>query len=413
MNSPQTLLLALTVIAAASLAFGWLARRLGQPPVLGELAAGIALGPTLFGGRLPGLLFPGSIRPTLSGLADLGLAVFMCIIGMEVDRHLLRGIGQVVLRIAAGATVVPFGLGVAFAVVYARWNHIAHSVPFVLFMGVALSATAFPVLARIIDDRGLRATVIGTVALATAAVCDVAVWTALAVVQIVAGADAPGARWRILLVILYIPAMFLVARPVLLRLLPDRNLTPIEFGIAAVGLCASAGITEFLGLNLMFGAFLFGLIIPERSLVRADLLRGSRLAIGLLLPIYFIMAGLSINLTDLNISDLRDLALIMLIAIGGKSVGTLICARSVHIRWQHSTILSILMNTRGLTELVILAIGLRIGVLDSRLYSLMMVMAVTTTAMTGPLLRKLMPVTPAEAENSAADVDKSASAADK
>lgn len=391
MNNPQTYFLALAAAVAVSLAFSQVARLLRQPPVIGEIVAGIILGPTLFGGTLSNLVLPVPVRPFLTGLANLGLAVFMCVVGMEVDLRLLRGTGHVVVGTAAGATLVPLGCGAGLAVALTHWQHVPDPTAFVLFMGVAIAATAFPVLARILDDRELGPTLIGTIALTTAAVCDLIAWTALAAVEIVASAKSPQAHWRLLLIIPYVPVMFAAVRPLLRRLLPDRQLTPARFAIAAVGLFLSAGITELIGLQLVFGAFLFGLVMPKHPAARADLLHGCRFATVLLLPIYFVTAGLQVNLAKLNAADLGELGLIVVVAIVSKAGGTMLGARSVGLRWRQSAVLGNLMNTRGLTELVILTVGLRIGVIGTRLNSLMVVMALVTTATTGPLLSRLMP----------------------
>lgn len=389
MNNPQTYFFALAAVVVVAVVFGQIARLLRQPPVIGEIIAGILLGPTLFGGALSNLVLPVTVRPFLTGLANLGLAVFMCVVGMEIDLRLLRGTGRVVVAAAAGATLVPLGCGAALAMVLTHWRDVPDPTAFVMFMGVAIAATAFPVLARILDDRGLGPTLLGTISLSTAAVCDLVAWTALAAVEIVATAGSPLVHWRLLLLMPYGAIMLRVVRPLLRRLLPDRQLTPAGFAIAVAGLFLSAGMTQLIGLHLVFGGFLFGLIMPEHPTARADLLRGCRFATVLLLPIYFVTAGLQVNLANLNAVDLAELALIVVVAIVSKFGGTMLGARSVGLSWQQSAALGNLMNTRGLTELVILTVGLQIGVLDTRLYSLMVMMALVTTAMTGPLLSRL------------------------
>ncbi|GHG42654.1 MULTISPECIES: cation:proton antiporter [Amycolatopsis] len=372
---------------------GRLARALGQPAVLGEIVAGILAGPTLFHGAIAQTLFPVDIRPQLTGLASVGLVLFMFAVGLEFDHARLRGSGRVAGATALGASVVPFALGSAFAL-YLVGRHPGNRLGFVLFLGVALSVTAFPVLARILTDRGMHRTTIGTVALSAAAVCDLAAWTMLAAVQAIVGGGGGTDHWLVLLVVPFAAALFLVVRPVLRWLLTRTGGEAPHLGQFAVVLAcllASAAVTQLLGLHFVFGAFLFGLAVPRRGTakVREDLLHRTQATTALLLPVYFVVAGLNVDLSRIGTSGLLELGAIIVVAVAGKFAGTFAGARTQGVSARQSAILATLMNTRGLTELIALGVGLQIGVLDRELYSLMVVMAVVTTAMSGPLLRWL------------------------
>jgi Kef-type K+ transport system membrane component KefB len=388
-------LLDLTLILVVAMAFGWMARRIGQPPVLGEILAGVLLGPSLLNGAVSRTLFPVPIRPFLTAVADLGLVAFMFIIGMELDRRTRHGLGRVTAATALGATLLPFGLGLLLAVYLASHDRIHHRLGFVLFIGVATSITAFPVLARIVTDRGMNRTFVGTAALSAAAVCDLTAWTLLAVVQaIVQGVS----RWQVVLIIPFAALMLLVVRPLLRRFLsgpadPGHPVPAGHLALVLAGLLTSAAVTQLLGLQFVFGAFLFGLIMPDRATapVCAGIRDRLQFATLLLLPVFFVVAGLKVNLATVGWAGLGDLGLILAVTIVGKFGGAFAGARTQGFPVRQAAMLATLMNTRGLTELIVLSVGLQIGVIDGRLYSLMVVMAVVTTGMAGPLLRLLAP----------------------
>ncbi|WP_369776752.1 cation:proton antiporter [Streptomyces sp. R33] len=397
MNTHQTtsLLLGLAAIVILARVLGALARRLGQPAVIGEVLAGIALGPTLFHGAISDALFPVSIRPLLSALAAVGVAVFMFIVGLEWDAKLIRGSGSLAVGISFSSIVVPFGLGTVLALYLMNDYGTDNQTAFMLFMGIAMSITAFPVLARILTDRNMTRTPLGVVALACASIDDVLAWSVLAAVVAISG-SADGDQWRILLAIPYLLGMLFVLRPLLQRYVarrPALRLTPTVFGCIIAGLLLSAAATEWVGLHYIFGAFLFGVILPRtgteqlRSKVHERLgeMNGT-----LLLPVFFLVAGLKVDLSGLNMDGLGALALILLVAVGGKFIGAFTAARLNRMPVRQSAALATLMNTRGLTELIVLNVGLQLGFLDKGLYSLMVVMAVVTTAMAGPLLSWLL-----------------------
>ncbi|MFE3554836.1 cation:proton antiporter [Streptomyces sp. NPDC059193] len=393
MNPHQTtsLLLGLAAIVILARVLGALARRLGQPAVIGEVLAGIALGPTLFDGAISDVLFPGDIRPLLSALAAVGVAVFMFIVGLEWDATLIRGSGSLAASVSFSSILVPFGLGMVLALYLMDEYGTGDQTAFMLFMGIAMSITAFPVLARILTDRKMTRSPLGVVALACASIDDVLAWTVLAGVVVLSGSGGAD-EWRILLAVPYLLGMLFVLRPMLQRYAdrrPELRLTPTVFASVVAGLLLSAAVTEWVGLHYIFGAFLFGVVLPRTGTERLRSEVHDRLGEmngTLLLPVFFLVAGLKVDLSDLDMGGLGALALILLVAVGGKFTGAFVAARLNRMPVRQSAALAALMNTRGLTELIVLNVGLQLGFLSQGLYSLMVVMAVVTTAMAGPLL---------------------------
>jgi len=407
LDDVQLLLADVAIIIILARLLGIAAKRLGQPPVLGEILAGIVLGPTFFHGRITTTLFPPALIPPLTALADIGLVLFMFVVGYEVDLRLIRGREQAAFSVSIGSVVLPLALGSGLGVWLAHRNHVHDVTTFALFIGTAMAATAFPVLARILTDRGLHRTRIGGLALASAAVADVLAWTLLAVVVVMAG-SAP--QWKVLLAIPYAAVMFLLVRP-LLRRLADvyqkaGRLTPNIMATVLAGLLLSAYATNWMGLHFIFGAFLFGLVMPREDVLgmREEMLvRLEQISVLVLLPIYFVVSGLSINLSTIGHSGLTELGAILVVAIAGKLVGAYAGAHIAGIRGRNAGVMATLMNTRGLTELVILSVGLQLHILNKPLYSLMVIMALVTTAMSGPLLRVIYPDRVMEHDIAAAD----------
>ncbi|AGP53578.1 cation:proton antiporter [Streptomyces rapamycinicus] len=389
----QLLFADLALILLLARGLGWLLARVGQPPVVGEILAGVLLGPTLFDGAVASTLFPTDVRMPLTGMADVGVALFMFMVGLEIDTASLRGQGRVTAVSAFGSTVVPFLLGTGLAVWLLHEHDSAQPTAFVVFIGLSVSVTAFPVLARILADRGLSATALGGIALAAAAIVDVVAWVALAGVQAAAGGG--GHHWRVALIVPYVALMLLAVRPLLGRALlrggTAVRVTAPATAIVLIGTLMSATATEAMGMHFIFGAFLFGLLIPRQDTagLRAELLDHTGRITTLLLPVYFVVAGLQVDLSRLRGAELLQLGAILLVAVVGKFGGTFVAARSQGLPTRPAAALGALMNTRGLTELVILGIGLRLKLLDGTLYSLMVVMAVVTTAMTGPVLSRV------------------------
>ncbi|MFJ8577838.1 cation:proton antiporter [Micromonospora sp. NPDC093277] len=386
----QMLFVDLALILLLARGFGVLAVRLGQPPVVGEIFAGILLGPTLFGGWIAETFFPLSVRPLLSGMADVGVALFMFVVGLELERGVLRGMGRRTAVVAAGSILVPFVLGLGLGWHLLSGHGSGRAGAFVVFVGLSVSVTAFPVLARIIADRRLARTTVGAFALATAAVVDVVAWIALAAVQASIGGE--DGHWRVLLLLPYIAVMFLVVRPLLGRLLtggdPANPVSVPRLAAVLSGALLSAAATEAMGMHFIFGAFLFGLVMPTGGAAERGeaIQRQTSQLTAVLLPVYFVVAGLKVDLGGLGLDGLLDFGAILLVAVAGKLGGSYLAARLQGVPPRASLALGALLNTRGLTELIILGVGLRIGLLDDSLYSLMVVMALVTTAMTGPML---------------------------
>ncbi|MEU7858701.1 cation:proton antiporter [Nonomuraea sp. NPDC049141] len=381
---------------------GKVARRLGQPPVMGEIVAGVALGPSLLG-LLPGnpthILFPVEARPLLSAVSQVGLLLFMFGVGWELDARLIKGFGKVAAGVSVGSIGLAFGLGVGLA----TFLYDAHAlvggrqVPyaaFVLFLGAAMSVTAFPVLARILHEHRMTNTRIGVLALASAAVDDVLAWCLLALVTMVATAGGSEDLLRLLtLTLLYAAAMLLVVRPLLTRfvrfsLRPGRPSALLAVIVA--GVLLSSCVTAWIGIHPIFGAFAFGVIMPREpgdelfEVVRRPLQHMS----AILLPVFFIVTGLGVNVGSLGGAGLLELTAIVLVAVAGKLLGSVIPGRLFGLSWREAATLGVLVNTRGLTEIVMLTAGVSLGVLDDRLFTMMVLMALITTMMAGPLLPK-------------------------
>ncbi len=395
------LLLALSAVIILGRVLARLFAYLGQPPVIGEVLAGICLGPSLLGRVAPDLesfLLPGSVAPALSVVAQLGVILYMFIVGLELNAGILRKQGHVTLAISHASIVVPFSLGAVLAIwLYPMLSH--NGVPFTafaLFLSVSMSITAFPVLARILTDRQLSKTDLGAIALACAATDDVSAWCLLALVVGVAQAKVSEALVVTVLTILYIALMFAVVRPLVAKFLPRYSpdgLTPSVMAVILVGVLLSALATEAIGIHAIFGAFLFGAVIPHDSLVAREITRKLQdFVTTLLLPAFFAFTGMrtQIGLLDDWQQWLVCLAIIA-VATAGKFGGTLAASRVMGLGWRESASLGILMNTRGLMELIVLNIGLDLGVISPTLFAMMVVMAIVTTVATSPILSALMP----------------------
>jgi Kef-type K+ transport system membrane component KefB len=376
---------------------GRLFRLIGQPPVIGEVVAGIVLGPSLLGLFWPAgyaYLLPPAIVPQLHAIAHLGVVLYMFAIGLELDTSGLSHIGRVAASVSLAGMVMPFGLGVLLAIgIHGHWApHGVSPFLFALFLGVAMSITAFPVLARILSDRGLTRTPLGQLALLCAAAGDAAAWCLLALVSGAARAEVSHAAAIGAWTSLFLLVMWFVARPLLGRWLMESRPEAIstgQIGVALVALLLSALATEWIGIHALFGAFVLGAMIPHDSPLAEQLGKHiENVVVVLLLPAFFAFTGMR---TEIGlVSGCQDwllCGLIIVVATVGKFGGTFAAARFAGQSWRDSAALGVLMNTRGLMELIVLNVGLDLGIITPRLFAMMVIMALVTTIATTPVLQ--------------------------
>jgi Kef-type K+ transport system membrane component KefB len=393
-----TLLLQIIVIVLAARAFGALFQRFGQPPVIGEIVAGIVLGPSLLGAVAPGVfefLFPPASTGLLKLFAEIGVLLFLFTVGLELDVDRIRARAQTAVVVSHASIVVPYFLGVAVSLVlYAEFAPPGVGfLPFALFMGIAMSITAFPVLVRILKERGLFGTHLGSTAVTAAAVDDVTAWSLLAMVVAIAGSHGFwAASVTMLLTLVFIGAMLYLVGPQFRRALSGHaeREEPGKTAVAAVLVLvlASALATEWIGIHALFGAFLAGVVMPRQRRFRAYLTeRLEEFSSVFLLPLFFAFTGLrtKIGLLDDGRSWLIC-GLIILVATAGKLGGSMLAARMTGTPWNEAFALGALMNSRGLMELIALNVGYELGILSPRIFTMMVLMALVTTFATGPLL---------------------------
>ncbi|KAB2379150.1 cation:proton antiporter [Actinomadura montaniterrae] len=397
--------IALVFVTATLL--GAAARRCGQPAVVGQIIAGILLGPSLLGrlpGHLDGRLFPSDALPYLTMLSQVAIVVFMFSVGYELELGAIRGHGRVVPLLALGALLVPMALGMGCVLLlhpeFADLGMRGHGRSFLLFMGVATSITALPVLAAIVRERGLARTTAGVVATAAAGIMDALAWLVLAAALIGGGRTG---RFplpvTILLVGGFVVVMLAVVRPAL-AWWTDRGRSvlsspaPVAFALAM----GSAWVTASLGLHPVFGAFLAGLAMHGRKRAPdADVLRAMDQVGSLLLPLFFVVTGLSLNIGAVRGKALLLLGVVVVVACAGKLVPSYGISRLCGLPPRESATIAALMNTRGLTELIALNVGLADGIIDRRLFTVLVLMALITTFATWPLLSLIRPTREPEA----------------
>ena len=396
LHSP--LLLQLVIILTTARACGLLLRYVGQPPVIGEMAAGIVLGPIVFGTLFPdfhAVLFAKASLPGLASLSTLGLVLFMFIVGLELRapdgvRAQFKAAGSVgvlsvLLPMVLGIGIAPWLLPLA--------PKGAGFWPFALFMAAAMSITAFPILARILKERDITHTPLGRLALSSAAIADVFAWIMLALVVALIGSGGGYAGFlKTTLGLLVLGAIVFVALKPLYRRLLARHAAqgvPSLMVLAAlmIGLFACAATTEWLGLHAVFGAFLFGACLPrDDRLLHSLIVRVEYLAVVVLMPIFFALAGLNTTGDAFVGAGLGALLLILVAAVLGKVLGGAAGARIVGYGWRDSFAVGSLMNARALMELIVMKVGLDAGLIGPSLFTMLLVMAILTTVMTGPLL---------------------------
>lgn len=413
------LLLQILTIIVVARAFGFVFQKLGLQSVVGEIAAGIFLGPSFMAEHWPqysAFLFPAASIGNLQFLAQIGLILFMFVVGMELNLSMLRNSARDAVVVSHSAIAISFTLGVGLA--YVLFEEFApqgmHFLSFALFVGISLSVTAFPVLARIIQERGLSKTPIGTLAITCAAVDDITAWCMLAAVIAIAKAGSiVSSLYTILMAVVYVAIMLRLIRPFMKKLgdvYADRDsLSKPVVAVFFLTLLASAYTAEVIGIHALFGAFMAGVIMPPNLRFRSIFIeKVEDVAVVLLLPLFFVYTGLrtEIGLLD-DLDAWKVCAAIAVTAVAGKFLGGLLSARFVGRTWRESLMLGALMNTRGLMELVVLNIGYDLGVLKPELFAMMVVMALVTTTIAGPtlsLIERLLPErrsTPMELEERA------------
>jgi Kef-type K+ transport system membrane component KefB len=393
------LFLQLFIIIVAACITGTVFARLGQPAVVGEMIAGILLGPSLFGLFAPrafGFVFaPASLEP-LRLFSQIGVCLFMFAVGMELDVSQLRKQVQTAIVVSHSSIVIPYLMGATLALfLYQSLAKPGASfLAFALFMGISMSITAFPVLVRILKDRNIFDTPLGSTATACAAVDDVTAWTVLAfVVAIARSTSVGGAGLNFGLVVIFVLLMLLVVKPGLARWLGKAALEKPEpskialAGVLAVVL-ASSFSTELIGIHALFGAFLAGVVMPSGSSFRDKLtVRVESISSVLLLPVFFAFTGLRTQIGLLGSSQDWAICLVIIgVATAGKLGGSALAARLTGTDTRLSLQLGALMNTRGLMELIAVNIGYDLGILSPRIFTMLVIMALVTTVMTGPLL---------------------------
>lgn len=386
----------ITLVLLASWLMGALARKCGQPAVIGQILAGIALGPSLLGqlpGHLPTRLFPHAALPSLSVLANVAVVIFMFVVGYELDFRQLRGQRRAAPFVAASGLLQPLGLGIAAVVAFrSRFNalgspHSSHA--FVLYMGAVLSITALPVLAAIVRERGIAGTRAGITATAAAGIMDVGAWLLLAVAVASTVHKQGRPAWLTLLLLCTFAAAMLLGLRSALRWWMTRRLSllSIKLPLALFLALGSAWVTASLGVHPVFGGFLAGLTMPGLNGNPDDeVLRPLEQVAGMLLPLFFVVTGLSVNIGKLSADAFVVLAIVVAVACVGKLGSAYPAGRLGGLSPRESAAVAVLVNTRGLTELIALNVGLTDGIIGKQLFAVLVLMAVITTMATSPLL---------------------------
>jgi Kef-type K+ transport system membrane component KefB len=387
-------LLALAAVLMVGALLGRVCIAIGQPPVIGEVIAGILLGPSLLGPHYSALILPPAIAPQLNIVAQIGVILYMFIIGLELNGGLLKKRVHVAVTVSQASIVVPFVMGAVLAL-YLYPRYAANGVPFTsfaLFMGVAVSITAFPVLARILKDRGMEKTELGTLALGCAAANDVTAWCLLAVIIGIVQAQVGAGLKVIASTLVYAGVMLMLVRPLLQRLVRLWDSEPLPRAATAfvfMALAISALAAEAIGIHALFGAFMLGAVLPHDSVLARTFMRQLEPVVTVfLLPAFFAFTGMNTRF-DLvtGWESWLSLGIILLVATLGKFGGTYVSARMSGLDRREAGALGALMNTRGLVELIVLNVGLQLGVIPPPLFALMVAMAIITTVSTAPMLK--------------------------
>jgi Kef-type K+ transport system membrane component KefB len=396
-----SVLVALTVIMVTARVVGALFKRFHQPAVIGEVVGGILLGPSLLGRIAPeaaALLLPAEAAPFLGVISQLGVILYMFLVGLELDLKVLQSRVAVTVAISVTSIVVPFVMGAGLA--WLLFDGLAPAgtgfTSFALFIGVSMSITAFPVLARILGDRGLQRTQMGIVALTCAAINDAIAWCLLAFVVGVTQATPGAAAQTVILTAVYVVLMLTVGRRIMVGAVARFDTSPRigerSLALVLVAVLLSAVATEFIGIHAIFGAFLLGAILPHESVIAKHVTeRLEDIVRVMFLPAFFAFTGLRTEIGLVHtVEDWILCAVIIAVATAGKFGGTLLASKAAGLDWRDSAALGILMNTRGLVELIVLNIGLDLGVISPRLFTMLVIMALVTTIMTSPILSRLL-----------------------
>lgn len=414
------LIIQIAVIIITSRVIGFLFRKIHQPQVVGEMVAGIILGPSVLGWLFPGasaFIFPAASLKFLNILSQLGLLLFMFIVGLELDPKLLKGRGHAAVLISHVSIIFPFILGTILSLyLYPLLsNNSVTFTSFALFMGASMSITAFPVLARILSEKNLIKTRVGAVTIACAAVDDVTAWSILAIVIAIvrAGSGKIPAWLTIAGAVAFILMMIFVIRPIVAKLetyfkIRGNKITNDILGMVILLMLLSAWTTEWLGIHALFGAFFMGAMMPRnKGFLKPIIEKLNDITLVLLLPIFFALTGLNTRIGLISGGEMWFyLLLILTAAVAGKLGGAAVSARISNLNWRESAGLGILMNTRGLMELIILSIGLQFGVISPALFAMMVMMALVTTFMTTPFFEWVYPNKLIRKEIAEADIEK-------
>jgi Kef-type K+ transport system membrane component KefB len=402
---PILLLQIITIIAFARI-FGFLLKKIGQPSVIGEIIAGVFLGPSIMGAVAPGVsgfLFPAGSLNSLNFFSQIGLILFMFIVGMDVDLKVLKRRAPEAFVVSHASIIIPFTLGIGLAYfIFATFSPPGVTfLSFALFIGISMSITAFPVLARILQERNLMKTRVGALAITCAAIDDISAWCLLAALIAIVKADSfISSIYTILISVTYVIVMLKVIRPFLHRLgevfTSKEGISKPVVAVFLITLLISSYLTEIIGIHALFGAFIAGIIMPPNVKFRSILIEKIEdITLILLLPIFFVISGLRTEIGLINSIYLWKITgWVILIAVAGKFAGSALSLKFIGQKWRDSLIIGALMNTRGLMQLVALSIGYDLGVLSPEIYTIMIIMAIVTTFMTGPaldLINKFLP----------------------
>jgi Kef-type K+ transport system membrane component KefB len=383
----------LIIILIAVQVFGYLCQFIGQPRVIGEILAGLVLGPTLLGALLPQVeatVFTVNALPTLQTLGDIGLVLYMFSLGTHIDAHAMLKHGRKASVVSLSGVLLPLAMGGALAFfLYPEFAGPKASLSsFMLIVGTAMAITAFPVLARLLEDRGMLGDKIGSLALLCAAIDDVIGWCLLAlVIAIIHASGVISVLLTLMYLALFVGVMLFAVRPLLVCADQHINSKPTLMVLIVILLLLSATATSAIGIHPVFGAFMMGVILPRRNAFIEQVKNIDQVNYLLFLPLYFVYNGLRTHIGLINSPALWLLCIgVLVVACTCKILGASLSLKVFGASWKESFTLGTLMNTRGLVGLIVLNIGLDLGVISQTFFAMLVIMAVVTTMMAPPLL---------------------------